>query len=115
MTHDPAIWETEESFWTAGVAAYEARMHPDCVMAFPGMGLLHGEAILDTLKHAPRWDSVTMSDRQIASDGSVLVLAYKAEGQRDDAEMYRCVCTSTYAETDKGWRLIQHQQTPMDD
>ncbi len=109
---DAAAWAIEERFWLEGSGVYDALLDPECLMAFPGMGVMRAADVLDSLKGAPRWTSVEMTGRRVgrASD-AVVVLGYTAEGQRDGAAPYRCLCTSTYRRDGSTWKLVQHQQT----
>ena len=112
---DDAIWSLEERFWTGGEDHYGSALHPACVMAFPApAGLLSGPAITRSLAQAPRWSSVAMSERHLARPGSELVvLGYRARAIRAGAEAYEAYCTSSYRRDEDGWRLVQHQQTPI--
>jgi hypothetical protein len=112
---DDAIWRLEERFWTGGAEHYAAALHPGCVMAFPApVGILSGPSIGASLAGAPRWASVEMSERAVTRAGTAAVaLGYRALGRREGAEPYDAFCTSTYAATAEGWKLIQHQQTPV--
>jgi hypothetical protein len=111
---DDAFWDVERSLWLGGPEAYAGRLDPACLMAFPGVGVLDGgPAIADSLRQAPRWDSVDIDHCHVArpTDG-LAVLAYRAVGRRADAEPYGAWCTSTWRRDDGAWRLTQHQQTP---
>ena len=108
------IWKMERRLWLEGIEAYADLMAPECVMAFGPMGVLEGQAIIDSLRDAPRWSDVVMSAQVLKHpSGDVAVLAYQAEGNRDAASPYRALCTSTYLRLDSGWRIVQHQQTPL--
>ena len=112
---DAEAWALEERFWLEGSGVYDALLDPECLMAFPGMGVMRAADILDSLKGVPRWSSVEMAGRMIGRPGdAVLVLGYAAEGRRDGAIPYRCLCTSTYRRDGASWRLVQHQQTLAD-
>jgi hypothetical protein len=109
---DSAAWILEERLWLEGSSIYEDVLDPACLMAFPGMGVMRAAAILDSLKDAPRWQSVAITDRTVGRAGTaVIVLGYTAEGHRKSGEIYRCFCTSTYRNDAGTWRLVQHQQT----
>lgn len=112
---DAAVWAQEERFWTAGEDHYAGVLDPDCLMAFPApAGLMAGAEIAPSLAAAPRWASVEMTERRIARPGTgLLVLGYRALGRRDGAAPYEAYCTSCYRDAGGGWRLIQHQQTPV--
>lgn len=115
---DAMAWALEHRLWLEGKAAYGSLLDPACLMAFPGGALLDARDVLKRLPQAPRWSSVTVSERRIGRPAvDVIVLAYKAEGRRaegEQAEPYRCVCTSTYRHDGNRWRLVRHQQTLAD-
>jgi hypothetical protein len=113
--NDEEIWEMEQRLWLDGPEVYQRSMDPACVMAFPGMGVMKAADVIESLKQAPRWSSVQMEDRTIGRAGKdVVAIAYRAVGQREEADPYRCLCTSTYRRKDDHWLLVQHQQTPDD-
>ncbi|MFC7474143.1 DUF4440 domain-containing protein [Dankookia sp. GCM10030260] len=109
---DAALWALEERFWREGAAE---SLDPACIMAFPPpTGLLSGSALGASLAAAPRWAAVTMTDRRAAHPAPGLaVLAYRARGRRDGGPTYEAFCTSCYRAVAEGWRLVQHQQTPV--
>lgn len=110
---EDALWEIEESFWTQGADFASGRMADGAVMIFPyPAGILQGQEIAQGLKSAPRWRSVTLSDRRCRRRGNVAVLAYEAAAERAGEDIYKALCASTYIEDDDGWRLLSHQQTP---
>ena len=72
-------------------------LDPECLMAFPGMSVMRAADIQGSLKGAPRWASVQMTDRRISRPGGkMIVLGYTAEGRRDGAAPHPRFCTSTY-------------------
>ncbi|WP_179209233.1 MULTISPECIES: DUF4440 domain-containing protein [Haematobacter] len=106
------IWEQEESLWIGGRLAYMNHMAPGCLMAFPESGLVQNDAILEAVDSAPRWRSVNMTGRRLTESDSVVVLGYVASAERGGSS-YRAICTSVYRRDPEGWRLVQHQQTPL--
>lgn len=109
-----ALWRLEELFWTGGLDAYGAAMHPDCTMAFE-IGLLRGAQILAALADAPRWDALEIKAPQIAHPAlDLAILSYEARATRGES-VRRAACTSTYLQGPRGWALVQHQQTPLAD
>jgi len=107
------LWTTEERFWLEGASLFENLLDPACLMVFPGMGVMRAADILASLKQAPRWTSVAMTDRAFSPAGdAVIVLGYAAEAKRDGQKPYRCMCTSTYRADGQTWRMVQHQQSP---
>jgi len=113
MAEQSDIWTIEELLWTGGTDAFRARMAPTCLMAFPGLGTLQGEEILDSLKDAPRWQHVRMDARHLAETDGLAVLSYRATAIREGDQAYHALCMSTWKNTTGGWRLVQHQQSDL--
>lgn len=109
------LWDLEHRLWLEGTDVYEAHMHPACIMAFPGMGIIQGTEILRGLEGAPRWESVAITGR-VTGEGrdGVVVLGYRAVGRRSGSPPYTAFCTSTYCAEQGTWKLLQHQQTLAD-
>ena len=112
---DEALWAFEERFWTGGEDHYRSTLDPACIMAFPApVGIMSGSAIVQSLVGAPRWSSVAFSDRKVARpNAQTIVLGYRAVGQREGSKPYEAYCTSSYRGSESGWKLFQHQQTPI--
>lgn len=107
------MWQIERRLWLDGPSFYAGTMDEACIMAFDRMGVMKAKAVLDSLQLAPRWEDVDMTEKAIGrGGGGVIVLGYRAQAWRDDADRYACYCTSTYRKDGDRWLLIQHQQTP---
>ncbi|MFZ5781819.1 MAG: hypothetical protein ACOY4R_16630 [Pseudomonadota bacterium] len=112
---DGEAWADEERFWTAAETYWREALHPQCIMAFPlPAGIMAGAEILESLKGAPRWLSVEMTDRRLGRfSDDLVVLGYRATGWRAEGAPYRALCTSAYRGSGRRWLLVQHQQTPV--
>lgn len=113
---DAQLWQRERDFWLSPAADHAAGLSPHCLMAFaPPAGILRGrDAILASLRAAPRWAAVEFEQRALErADPDTAVLAYRALGSRPGEPPYRAYCSSTYRRDGRGWRLVQHQQTPL--
>lgn len=112
---DDDIWTLEKRFWLDGEPAYREHMAESAVMLFPEpVGVLVGEAILSSLADAPRWSSIDLHERELIRVGdAMLVVAYRAEAKRN-AQNYRAICSSSYAVIDGDWKIVHHQQTPIE-
>lgn len=87
-------------------------MGPECLMAFGPMGIMDQSTILDSMRDAPRWSSVDMTDRtQTRPADNVSIIAYRATATTLGSEPYEAVCTSIYIVLDGLWKLTQHQQS----
>lgn len=115
MTDTPDdIWAQEEGFWLGSPEVLRGRMAGNAVMVFPWpAGILQGDKIIEGMEGVPRWRSVTMSDRTLTRQGATVVLAYRAEAEREGQPIYRALCASTYINDDGTWMILSHQQTPI--
>jgi hypothetical protein len=113
---DDEVWKLEERFWLEGSEVYDELLDERCVMAFLSpIGIMQGSEITRSLQGAPRWRTVAIAERTVGRpDADTIVLGYRAEGQRAGAETYTAFCTSTYRLAGESWKLVQHQQTPID-
>jgi hypothetical protein len=104
----------ERALWLEGADRFRTAMAEDALMVFPApAGILRGQAILDGLAAAPRWESVAIEAPTIARPGpDCAVLAYRATARRTGGPAYRAFCSSTYIRRDGAWRIVQHQHTP---
>lgn len=108
------IWNSERRLWLEGTGAYEELMASDCVMAFGPMGAMGRDEVLESLREAPRWTDVVMTDKAKAVPAeNVAVIAYHVRSKRPGAEPYEALCTSTYVRIDGQWMIAQHQQTSV--
>ena len=108
------LWNMERRLWMDGVDAYSELMATDCTMVFGPMGILWRQAILDSLRDAPRWGDVSFYDQVRTNHGrDVVVLAYRVVASRDGANAYTALCSSTYILESGSWKVVQHQQTPV--
>jgi hypothetical protein len=111
---DSRVWTFEESLWTADAEHYRESIDDECLMVLPHPPyVLSGGQAIDAVTDTPRWDSVTLSERQVARpQEGLIVVAYRAEASKGD-EHYAAYCTSTYRRlAHEEWRVVQHQQTP---
>lgn len=107
------IWRNEERLWLEGPEAYDELLHELCVMVFPApVGVLQGDAIIESLRGVPRWQSFAMTQRLLREPNSdTVVLAYRADGQRHGSAPYRAYCSSSYVRRGDRWQMTHHQQT----
>ncbi|WCR09266.1 nuclear transport factor 2 family protein [Paracoccus stylophorae] len=106
------IWAREQAFWTASAAEALRDLDDAAIMVFGPTGILQGDAIAPTLRDAPRWSEVAMTERHATRTDEVVVLAYRATARRDGKD-HRALCSSTWLMRADGWKLIAHQQTPL--
>jgi hypothetical protein len=111
---DAEFWDVERGLWLGGLDDFRRWVSADGVMVFPEpVGILAGEAILDSVGGAPRWRQVNFRGPVLRRGGTeAAVLAYRAEAERADGTAYRALCSSSYIRDAGDWWLVQHQQTP---
>lgn len=111
---EDGVWALEERFWHDGASTMEEYLDEEAVMVFAApVGVIAGADIVTSMEGAPRWTEVRMTERVAGRPTpDLLVLAYRAEGWRGDADSYLAYCSTTWRRDGNGWRLVQHQQTP---
>lgn len=109
--NEDSVWMIEKRLWLEGASAYEDVLDPACLMAFPGIGVMRAPEVLESLRGAPPWQSVQMTEQTVGRTGVIIILGYRAEGRSEGREPYHCFCTSTYQINGGRWRIVQHQQT----
>ncbi len=67
---DEQAWSLEERLWLEGPGVYDDLLDPECLTAFPGMDVTRASAVLDSLRDAPRWTAVEMTDRAVGRRGT---------------------------------------------
>lgn len=112
--NEEEFFDLERRFWLEGACILDDHLDAAVVMAFAGTGLLDATAVRETLADSPRWEAVAFADSLFTRpDERLAVLAYTAEAMREGAAPYRALCTSTWRRCGPGWRIVQHQQTPL--
>jgi hypothetical protein len=108
------LWDMEERFWTGGADSARRMTARGAVFVFPyPAGILQGDAIWREKDVAQRWRSVEMSERYVAREGQIAVLAYRVSAERAGEPVREALCTSTYLRDDGTWLRLTHQQTPV--
>lgn len=107
------LWREEREFWLSGAAEAARKLDDACLMALAPQGILTRRRVVESLSSAPRWQEVTLADRASIETDEICVLAYHATARRAGAETYRALCTTTWIRRDGDWRIVQHQQTPV--
>lgn len=108
------LWQNERRLWIEGVEAYEELMWTECIMAFGPMGIMRNEQIVESLREAPRWSHVEITNEVRTTPAeNFALLVYNAKGTRDGVDPYEAICTSSYVCVDGYWWLTHHQQTPV--
>lgn len=109
------LWEQERRFWLDDDEVMTAHMADGAVMIMPyPAGILRGPTIGEKKRRSPDWADVTFSDRSCHANEGTAVIAYRADASGPQDSRYAALCASTYIRDGDAWRLISHQQTPVD-
>ena len=112
-----SLLELERQLWNADEEFYRERLSEDAVMVFPEpTGILERSGVLESVDGTDRWGRIEFDDeRLIEVDDNVFQLIYRALAERnEDGSEYIALITTTYVEASGSWRLVSHQQTPVD-
>jgi hypothetical protein len=109
--------ELEDGFWlSAGDAEQYARnLDAEALHVFPGWGITDRTAALEGVASAEPWRSHTIDDAHVIELGDeAAALVYTTEARRASGSTYRAAITSVYRRFGEDWRLVLHQQTPLE-
>lgn len=116
MTLEADLMSIEEALWTGGPDAYRDALDDRCLVAFTAMaGVSSREDVAESVSAGPRWrDLVVEPVGVLRPTDDVAVLTYRARAKRGDDERYRALVSSAYVRRQGAWKLMFHQQTPLD-
>lgn len=112
---DERIWGSEQGLWTGDAERYHEIIDAACLMVLPTKPfIMTGEQAKDAVSSTPRWTKAVLSDRTVSRpQEGLIVIAYKANAERDGAQSYEAYCTTVYRMVEHGtWKVVQHQQLP---
>ena len=112
---DDRVWGFEESLWTGDAEHYRQLIDDECLMVLPKPPyVMSGKQAIEAVADTPRWSKVSLSERQVARpEEGLIVIAYRADAEKDGGEKYQAWCTSTLRRLSHDeWRVVQHQQLP---
>ncbi|MGD2026349.1 MAG: nuclear transport factor 2 family protein [Anaerolineales bacterium] len=107
-------WQALSSSRNVSAQFYRTVLREDAVMLFPGGMRLEGkENILESFS-AQSWKTFEIKEpRVLAISEDVGAVVYHVTAQREDAQPYEALISSTYARSQDNWKLVVHQQTPL--
>ena len=112
--------ELEKTFWEAPPdgSIYGERMVAEGRVLMPSpAGIMDREETIEAIDGSPPWTNYELKELEFyeLNDESA-ILTYKATATREGmADPYEALITSTYRRQDDEWKLVTHQQTPLDD
>ncbi len=112
MTSLEAILNIEHELADGDGSAYRRHLREDAIVIVPGRAL-DRDATIAAMDASPGWDSFSIVDeRLLPLGGDAALLTYRFRGRRGESE-YEAILSSTYARDDGAWKLVFHQQTPL--
>jgi hypothetical protein len=112
-----ALLELERHFWASAgnPDLYAEHLAPDAIHVFPGLGILDRRNTLDGVAAAEPWQRYALEEPLLVLlDAANAALVYRATAKRAGDAEYSAAITSVYRRADSGWRLVLHQQTPLE-
>jgi hypothetical protein len=111
------LLELERQFWAGGESAYLNNVDTSCLVAFSSMaGVSSREEIAKTVGDSSRWKSLKLELKgTLSPSNDVAMLTYRATATRGSDEKYTALVSSGYVQREGRWKLMFHQQTPLDE
>src|SRR5262245_61057518 len=106
----------EKGFWTSGADYYRQNLDDVCLTAFTEMvGAFKKEEIAGMMKEADRWRDLSLDVKGCLEPApGFAVLTYQVRAKRKGGEPYAGVVSSGYVMRNGAWKMVFHQQTPLD-
>lgn len=107
----------ERSLWTGDSDVFREHVDGACLMVLPGMvGVSEREEVAESVEGpTPRWRQVEIEvEGVLRPTDDVVLLAYRASAVRGDGTRYRAMISSGYVARGDEWKLMFHQQAPLD-
>ena len=114
MTDIDALWELERSCWTKGRSFYEGIITDGSIYAFPPpMGIFKGSQFVGQMNEEGPFASVSFENQHSQTFTDTVVLVYEGTGKPAQGDARKSHCTSVWMDTESGWKLMVHHQTPL--
>jgi len=117
---EKALLDLERSGWdslcsSTGAQFYGDLMTDDGVMVLANGVVMDRDAVIDSLEHAPPWQSYDIDDHRVVGTGpDSAAIVYLGTGYRHgDQPAFVGLMSSVYVRQDGRWRLALYQQTPI--
>ncbi len=92
---------------------YRRLLTDDAVVVVPGARMTKEETVA-AMDGSPGWDEIGFNDeRCVRFTDAAALLTYRFTGRRGDEFEYVALMGSVYVDTEDGWRMAFHQQTPL--
>jgi hypothetical protein len=117
MALQETLLAIEEELWTGGADAYRKHLDEECMIAFSDdlVGIRAREEIAGAAAESPRWKDLDLEPRGLLRPADdVALLTYRASAVREGAR-HIAIASSAYVRSDGEWRMVFHQQTPLEE
>ena len=107
----------EKKFWTGDTKFYRDNVDDTCLVAFGAdmAGVMSNKDVAATAKDGNRWKDLDIKLKGLIEPADdVAILSYEANATRSNGEHYAALVSTGYAKRDNGWKMMFHQQTPLD-
>lgn len=104
----------ENALADGGADQYRMHLAEDAVVIIPSEALSKDDTVA-AREQGPGWDEFSMNEPrllEIGDDGAVLT--YRFTGRRGEEQSYEALMTSAYSRNEGSWKLVLHQQTPVE-
>ena len=117
MTLEPDLFALEKCFWSGDGEYYRRHLDDHCLVAFTKMtGRMSREEVARTVQDTHRWRDISLEPKGfVQPTAESALLAYECRATRGSGEKYRAVVGSGYVRRGDGWKMMFHQQTPLED
>ena len=107
----------EKKFWTGDSKFYRDNVDDSCLIAFGAdmAGVMSNKDVAASAKDGNRWRNLELELKGlIEPSDDVAILSYEAHATRGNGEPYSALVSTGYAKRDDGWKMMFHQQTPLE-
>ena len=116
MNAQKELLAIEKGFWNGDADYYRRNLDDSCLVAFTEMaGTFDKEQIAGSIKGTDRWRDLRIDVQGVLdSIPDLAIITYRAHATRKSGEPYEALVTSGYVARDGGWKMLLHQQTPLE-
>ena len=107
------LLEIERALGGGSGDTYREHLIDDAVVVVPGAAITREQCAM-AIDSTPGWDEFEISeDRVVQPTEDTAILTYRWRSRREDF-VYESLMSSVYArQADGAWKLVLHQQTPV--
>jgi hypothetical protein len=93
---------------------YREHLAEDAVVIIPAQALSKDDTVA-AMEQSPGWDEFSITEPRLLDLGDEgAVLTYQFSGRREGDRPYEALMSSAYSKENGSWKLVLHQQTPLD-